>query len=148
MVPSAYRNHGGANCAPKLMNVLCYFPSAGRRRWRVCSATCLSASGELEVRYLRCRDSAHDLEAPQFIADPIKEPRSAPEQRRHKADLHLVDESRCHELLGGTCTSGECNVLAACGSARLVERRLDAIGNERKRRAPLEAERRAGMMCQ
>ena len=53
-------------------------------------------------------------------------------------DLEVVDQARLQVLLGGARPAGDRDVLAAGCRLRLLERRLDAVGDERERRLALD----------
>ena len=77
-------------------------------------------------------DRPHELETVQIVTDALEKPLSAAEERWHQVDLHLIDEIGGEILLRRTRSAGECDILAARGTARLLERRLDARRDERE----------------
>src|SRR5882762_5123871 len=85
-------------------------------------------------------DRSYGLEPVQIVADAIEEPLTAAEKRGHQVDLHLVHQAGREILPGGMRPAGERNILAAGGSPRLFERRLDAVGDEREARSAFELE--------
>jgi len=104
------------------------------------------APGKLEVRHVWCGDRAHQLEPAQIVADAIEEPLTPAEECRRKVDLHLVHEPRPEILLGDVRSPGERYVFSTGGSSRLLERCLDAIGDEGEGRSAIERERLAWVM--
>src|ERR1700693_5533121 len=102
-------------------------PRRGRKARRACSAP-----GELEVCYVRGSDRPYEPEPVQVVADAVEKPLAAAEERRHQADLHLIDEVGGEVLLCRLCSAGKRYILTARRSARLFERRLDAVGDKRE----------------
>src|SRR3982751_3215238 len=72
-----------------------------------------------------------------------EQPLTVAEQDGGDSYVHLVDEIRREILLRGARTSGGRDGLSIRGAARLVERRLDSIGDESESIAALELERLA-----
>jgi hypothetical protein len=61
----------------------------------------------------------------------LEQPLTAAEQRGHEVDLHLVHEPGPEILLRDVRSTRERHILAIRGPPRLIERRLDALGDKR-----------------
>ena len=70
----------------------------------------------------------------QITPDAIEQPLATAEKRRDEIDFHLVYEAGREILLRSTRTACERYIPASGSSPRLLERRLDAVGDESKRR--------------
>src|SRR5258707_4986814 len=108
--------------------------------------TALSAPCELEVRYLWRGDRPHQLQPVQIVAEVVEKPLTAPEKRRHEANLHFVHQASREILLCGSRSAAERYILAAGGSARLFERSLNAVCDEGEGRSAFKREWRARVM--
>src|ERR1044072_5903891 len=73
-------------------------------------------------------------------AEALEEALAVAEEDRHEADLHLVDEIRGEVLPCRARSAGERDHLPGCSLARLLQRRLDSVRDERERRAALALE--------
>src|SRR5712691_5828399 len=105
-----------------------------------------SAPGELEVHDVWRGNRSDELEPLEIVADAVKQPLAAGEERRHQADLHFVHEPGREILPRRVRSTGERYILASGGPPRLLERGGGAAGDERERRAAFELERLASMM--
>ena len=88
---------------------------------------------------VRRADGTHEREAVQVVAPIVEQSLATAEQRRGKADLHLVDEAGREVLPRNLCATGKRDIAAGRCVTRLLERRFDAVGNERERRAARKA---------
>src|SRR4051812_26948429 len=77
-------------------------------------------------------DDAGRLEV---AGDVLEEPRAAAEQDRRDVDLHLLDDAGAQVLLRDVGPAADRDVLVAGRLARLRERRLGAVCDERERAA-------------
>src|SRR5438477_13113526 len=76
----------------------------------------------------------------------LEETRSAAEEERNDVDFHFVDEDHLQVLLRDVGAASEVNVFAARGVLRLLECRLNPIGQEMKSCPTLHLEWIASMM--
>src|SRR6266446_10102632 len=116
----------------------CFFLEEVGRRPQSCSAL-----RELEVRYVRGGYRPYELEPMQVVTDAVEKSFAAAEERRHEADLHLVDEVGSKVLLCRLRSAGEGYILTASRSARLFERRFDAFGDKGERSSAFKFKRLA-----
>src|SRR5690554_1218293 len=106
----------------------------------------LRAARELQVHHPVTRDRAYELQAVEVGAHALEEPLPAAEQYRHDVELHLVDQARRQVLVRHVRASAERHVAAAGRAPRQLERRLDAVGDERERGAVVELEALAAVV--
>src|SRR5688572_4684153 len=97
------------------------------------------------MRDLRRSDGAHELEPVQVCSDPIEEALATAKESWRDAELHFVDKAGVEVLLGGLGAARQRHILVTRSRTRLVERGLDAIGDERERGVS-ERERLARVM--
>ena len=78
-----------------------------------------SAPCELEVRHVWRDDRSDELEPVEIVADALKQPLAAGEERRDQVDLHLVDEAGREILLRRLRSTRERHIL------EILKRNLD-----------------------
>src|SRR5215831_11115552 len=101
----------------------------------------------LDVRDAGRLDGSHLLELEGVVLETLEKALAAAENDRGDRDVDLVDEARAQVLVDDRCAAGERNVLSPRGGLGLRERRLDAVGDEVKRRSAPHHERFARMVC-
>ena len=77
------------------------------------------------------------------VAGRVEQPLAAAEEHGHDRDVQLVDQARVQVLLDRRRTPTEADVGTVGGRERLVQRGLDAVGDEVERGAALHLDRRA-----
>src|SRR5438270_12692876 len=103
-------------------------------------------SNELEVCHRRRGNRPRECETVEIVTDTGEEALTVAKKRGHEADLHLVDEAGGEVLLRGARAARQRHVLPPRRAPRLLERRLDRVGDDGERRAALQPERLARMM--
>src|SRR6185436_12031271 len=76
----------------------------------------------------RC-DCALQLETVQ-VGDAFEQSLAGAKKEWRDAQIHSVDETGLEVLVGDAGTAGQADILCTRCSLRLLERRLDSIGNE------------------
>src|SRR5260221_3706698 len=101
---------------------------------------------ELEMRDVWCGDRPNELEPVQVVSDTSKQALAAAQECRHHSDLDLVHEAGRQVLRRRPGAAREGYIPPSGGSSRLIERCLDALGDERERGPTLEREWRASVL--
>src|SRR5204863_5671258 len=103
---------------------------------------------KFEVHNLWRSDGPYQLQAAEIVVNAVEQALAAAKQNWSEADHHFVEEPGGEVLLCCSSATSQRNVLAARRPACLVERRLDAVGDERESVSALERQRRARVVCE
>ncbi len=106
----------------------------------------LAAFGEDNVGGVRCRNVFRTAITELWCVNPSEKVFSGAEQDRRNRKVHFVDESRAKVLLDRGDTSAEADVLAAGSGRCSLQRSVDAICDEMKRRASIHRNRFPAMV--
>src|SRR4030095_15970585 len=101
---------------------------------------CLSCSfGDaiFEMRQTGPRDRADRLELYVTNIEIVEKAPATAEQKRNDVNFKLIDETCGEILLGNVGSADERHIFTICCAPGLLERRLDAIGDEKECRASL-----------
>src|SRR5581483_11280417 len=106
------------------------------------------APAQEDVRGALAADVLGALVAERAPVDALEERLAPPEQHRPDGEMQLGDQSRLQILPHSRYPAAQAYVLAVGRGLRLLERRLDAVGDEVKHGAALHLQRRAPVMRQ
>src|SRR3954464_10770090 len=99
-----------------------------------------SARGEEEMRGPLARHGLVALVAERVEIETLPQVLARADQHRTLDDVRFVDQARLEKLAHGGHTAADAHALAAGRALRLLERRVDAVGDEMERRAAAHLE--------
>src|SRR3954471_7353656 len=99
-----------------------------------------SATAEEEMRRALAGHGLVALVAERVEIETLPQVLARADQHRALDDMRFVDQARLEKLAHGGHTAADAHVLAAGRALRLLERRVDAVGDEMERRAAAHLE--------